>query len=100
MTRKTSQPAPRGEGGPRASEATLPVRTQPVDPADPDGRSKPKDGIAPRAGRTGGLGSRAERPSPASKQPVETTHCEKGGRGGKAPSASAESHGATPARNR
>ena len=100
MTRQPSQPAPRGEGGPGASQATVPVRTEPIDPADPDGRSKPKDGIAPRAGRTGGMGSRAERPSPGSKQPVETTHCEKGGRGGKAPSARASSDGPTPARNR
>jgi hypothetical protein len=101
MTRKSSHPAPRGENEPSASQATLPVRTDPaIDPADPDGRKKPHDGIAPRAGRTGGLGARAERPSEGSKQPVETTRQDKGGRGAKAPSACATPQGTTSARNR
>jgi hypothetical protein len=97
MTRKSSQPSPRGQDAPSASQPGLPVRPE---PADPDGCTKPQDAKAPRAGRTGGLGSRAERPSEGSKQPVETTHGEKGGRRGKAPSACADSQRATPARNR
>lgn len=89
MTRKSSRPAPRGEDHSAAAPATLPDRT---DPADPSTGKKPHDGIAPRAGRTGGLGTRAERPSEGRKQPVETTHDEHGGRGGRAPSAADDAH--------
>ncbi|MCD6076505.1 MAG: hypothetical protein K0R89_443 [Ramlibacter sp.] len=86
MTRNTSRPAPRGEDDPSASQANLPNRTE--DPLDPSHGKKPHDATAPRAGRTGGLGSRAERPSEGGrKQPVETTHQHEGGRRGKAPSA-------------
>jgi hypothetical protein len=98
MTRTSSRPAPRGEEDPSASQASLPTRT---DPPDPSHGKKPHDAVAPRAGRTGGLGTRAERPSEGRKQPVETTHQDPGGRRGKAPSAcdTPERH-ATPARNR
>lgn len=97
MTRKSSRPAPRGESHSSAAPATLPDKT---DPADPSTGKKPHDGVAPRAGRTGGLGTRAERPSEGRKQPVETTHDERGGRRGKAPSAAdVTQQRATPARN-
>ena len=89
MTRKSSRPAPRGEDDPSASKASLP---NPTDPPDPSTGKTPHDGIAPRAGRTGGLGTRAERPSESRKQPVETTHQDPGGRRGKAPSASGSGH--------
>ncbi|MEJ5991616.1 hypothetical protein WG902_16555 [Ramlibacter sp. PS3R-8] len=98
MTRKSSRAAPRGEHIPSASQASLPTET---DPADPSTGKKPHDAIAPRAGRTGGLGTRAERPSEGRKQPVETTHQDPGGRRGKAPSASVDARErVTPARNR
>ncbi|WP_332824051.1 hypothetical protein [Ramlibacter sp.] len=89
MTRNSIRPAPRGEDHSSAAPATLPERT---DPADPSTGKKPHDAVAPRAGRTGGLGARAERPSEGRKQPVETTHDEHGGRRGKAPSAADEAH--------
>ena len=89
MTRNLSRPAPRGEDHPSASQAPLPNRT---DPTDPSTGKKPHDAVSPRAGRTGGLGTRAERPSEGRKQPVETTHQEQRGRGGKAPSAAGEAH--------
>ena len=98
MARKSTPPAARGDDEPSASQASLPDRT---DPADPSHGKKPHDAAAPRAGRTGGLGSRAERPSPGSKHPVETTHQQEGGRGGKAPSAANhQRQDPTPARNR
>lgn len=92
MTRNSSRPAPRGEDDPSASQAPLPNRT---DPTDPSTGRKPQDAVSPRAGRTGGLGTRAERPSEGGKQPVETTHQDqagRGGRGGKAPSAAPNAH--------
>jgi hypothetical protein len=88
MTRNSSRSTRRGDDDPSASQATLPHRSDPAD--DPDPRKKPNDGVAPRAGRTGGLGTRAERPAEGRKQPVETTHQQEGGRGGKAPSACGE----------
>ena len=97
MARKFTPPAARGEGDPSASQASLPDT---LERADPSHGKKPPDPAAPRAGRTGGLGSRAERPSPGSKQPVETTHQDQCGRRGKAPSTDSESRRATPARNR
>lgn len=97
MTQNSSRAAPRGEDDPSASKASLPNHTEP----DPSTGKKPHDGIAPRAGRTGGLGTRAERPSESRKQPAETTHQDPGGRRGKAPSASAGAREhAMPARNR
>lgn len=94
MTRNSSRPAPRGEDDPSASHVPLPDRT---DATDPSTGKKPHDAVSPRAGRTGGLGTRAERPSEGGKQPVETTHQEVRGRGGKAPSAA---RAPMPARNR
>ena len=97
MTRNTSPTALRGEDDPSASQANLPARTDP----DPSTGKKPHDAVAPRAGRTGGLGTRAERPSEGRKQPMETTHQQEGGRGGKAPSAADDAHQrAMRARNR
>lgn len=58
----------------------------PAQPAKkPAERKVPPQDVSPRAGRTGGLGARAERPSEGSKRnsaPVPQV-----GRGGKAPSA-------------
>ena len=92
MTRNSSRPAPRGAIQSTASQVPLPNRT---DPTDPSTGKKPHDAVSPRAGRTGGLGTRAERPSEGGKQPVETTHQDqagRGGRGGKAPSAAHDTH--------
>jgi hypothetical protein len=49
----------------------------------------PQNGSAPRAGRTGGLGARAERPSDSRRKPDEKEPVR---RGAKAPSASAKTH--------
>lgn len=90
MTRISRRPVPRGATRPSASHLPVPDRTEPTDPST--GR-KPHDAVSPRAGRTGGLGTRAERPSEGGKQPVETTHQDQHrGRGGKAPSAARDSH--------
>ena len=89
MTRISRRPAPRGANQASASHLPVPDRTEPTDPST---GKKPHDAVSPRAGRTGGLGTRAERPSEGGKQPVETTHQEHRGRGGKAPSASHDSH--------
>jgi hypothetical protein len=52
-------------------------------------KSAPPEPVPPRAGRTGGLGARAERPSEGSKR--KGREKDKGtGRGAKAPSARAE----------
>ena len=51
-------------------------------------KAPPQDSqVAPRAGRTGGLGARAERPSEGSRR--NTAAVPQVGRGGKAPSAAA-----------
>lgn len=64
--------------------------TEPEKGSDCHDRTAPEDALAPRAGRTGGLGARAERPSegtrrkPAEKEPPR--------RGAKAPSARRAPH--------
>ncbi len=59
------------------------------DPAQPvkkpAERKAPGQDVSPRAGRTGGLGARAERPSEGNRQKA----IPQVGRGGKAPSAAA-----------
>lgn len=56
----------------------------PAQPAKKQAERKPQD-VSPRAGRTGGLGARAERPSEGSNR--KAAPLPQVGRGGKAPSA-------------
>jgi hypothetical protein len=76
----------------KAPAHQLPAETavEPEKGSDCHDRTTPKDAPAPRAGRTGGLGARAERPNegtrrkPADKEPTR--------RGAKAPSARKAPH--------
>lgn len=54
-------------------------------------KPKPQDAKPPRAGRTGGLGARAERPSEGSRRKADDK-LPSTGRGAKAPSARKQPH--------
>lgn len=72
------------------AQSTAEASVEPEKGCEGHDRSAPKEPTPPRAGRTGGLGARAERPSegtrhqPADKDPP--------GRGAKAPSAHQAPH--------
>ena len=80
-----------------AANRNLPARQSPAEASaqpekacEGDDRSAPKEPTPPRAGRTGGLGTRAERPSEGTRSEPADKHPP--GRGAKAPSAHQAPH--------
>ena len=79
------RPAPQAAGPQQAGAVVEPQK----EASCPD-KPLPQNGTAPRAGRTGGLGARAERPSDSTRKPEDKKEPVR--RGAKAPSASAKTH--------
>ena len=80
------RPAHPQAAGPQQAGAVVEPEKEATCPDKP----LPQNGTAPRAGRTGGLGARAERPSDNRRKPDDKNEPVR--RGAKAPSASAKTH--------